>query len=109
MKNDSMGNLVSQSENQLYPRMAKPEDFGPAPAARDLNVKPELYKLTEAQEAPRTAQDGGMGKSGAGTPSSWGTVKGMSPSQSSAEMGSKVSSSDSVDLKTGQHSCAYTK
>lgn len=108
MKNDSMGNLVSLSENQLYPRMAKPEDFGPAPSAPATNVKPELYKLTEQQEAPRTAQDGGMGKSGAGTPSSWGTVKGMSPSQN-PDKGTKVATSDSVDLKTGQHSCAFLK
>jgi hypothetical protein len=109
MSKDSMGNLVSLSENQLYPRMAKPSDFGPAPAKPVDNGEPVLWEMGENQFAPRHAQDGGPGKSGAGTPSSWGTSKGFSPSQNSSESGTKVSAPESVDFKTGQHSCAYTK
>lgn len=104
-KNDTSNTLVNLNQNQLYPRMAKPEDFHKAPSV-PASSGDKLYELTEAQCAPRTTQDGGMGKSGAGTPSIAGTAKGMNPSQNHGEEGTGVSAASvGVDFKSGMHAC----
>jgi hypothetical protein len=105
-KDKSMGSLVEMNQNQLYPRMAKPEDFYKAPPAPMPSTGDALYKMPEAQEMPRCTQDGGMGASGAGTPSVWGEVKGLSSMQNHGEEGTSVSASTGVDFKTGMHSMA---
>lgn len=105
-KNNASNNLVDLNQNQLYPRMAKPEDFYKAPSVPAPSGD-KLYELTEAQCAPRTTQDGGMGASGAGTPSIAGTAKGISSSQNHGEEGSTVSASAiGVDFKTGMSACS---
>jgi hypothetical protein len=106
----SFGELVYLSDNQLNPRNAKPEDFGPVPAKDNGQSEPKLEDLTENQFAPRHAEDGGKGSSGAGTPSndrSASVAKNFKSSQNNSEAGDKVSSDNWVDFKDGQHSCAY--
>lgn len=86
--------------------MAKPGDFAPAPPAPQPSTGDMLYDLTEAQCAPRTTQDGGMGASGAGTPSIAGTAKGMNPAQSPSRGTSVSASAVGVDFKTGMNVCS---
>lgn len=104
MKKDSMG-LTPMTDNQLYPRMAKPEDFMPAPPKPVTDVTPKFEEQPEGQFAPRTTQDSGLGASGAGTPAVWGSAKGMNSSQNHGEEGSKSSGMTGVDFKTGMHVC----
>ena len=108
-KQDSMGELVSLSENQLYPRMAKPSDFGAAPPAPKDNGEPTLWDMPENLEMTRHAEDGGSGSSGAGTPSNDRTAmvaKNFKSMQNTSESGTSVKVDLWVDLKDGQHSCA---
>lgn len=96
--------LVSQSEAQHNPYLAKPSDFpassvGKAGMAEGQN---QLVGQSEKQGSPRHVEDGGPGSHGAGTPSEWGkggtqfkVSKGENPSTS-------LSEGCSVDLKTGQ-------
>lgn len=109
MKKDTMGGLVPLSQNQLYPRMAKPGDFMPAPPDDDKDMYAQLKAVPMNMEDPRCTQDAGMGKSGAGTPSEWGTAKGMNPMQSKSRGTSVSADAVGVDFKTGQHAAAYTK
>lgn len=109
MKNNkkSFGDLVEMNKNQEYPRMAKPEDFGPTPPAPTDNGDSKLEPLKPQQEMTRHVQDGGPGKSGAGTPSVWGKADGMTSSQNHSEEGTKVAGDNWVDFKDGQHSCSF--
>jgi len=111
MKNDkSFGDLVSLSENQLYPRNAKPSDFGPAPSEQNDKSEPALWDQSDNQFAPRHAEDAGKGSSGAGTPSndrSAAVAKNFKSSQN-PQLSSSVSNDNWVDFKDGQHSCALT-
>lgn len=108
MKKDNSGSLTPLSQNQLYPRMAKPQDFYKVPAAPMGEVIPKMEEMSEMQFAPRTTQDGGLGKSGAGTPSEWGSVKGFSAKQSPSESTS-VPFSASVDLTSGMNKDAGSR
>ena len=109
MKNNSksFGDLVSMNENQMYPRMAKPSDFGAAPSKPEDNGEPMLWKMGENQEMPRHVEDDGAGKSGAGTPAVWGAPKGVKSMQNHSEEGTKVSGPEFVDFKDGSHSCSF--
>lgn len=108
------GTLASLSEQQAYPRLARPEDFAytPVKTAQDGDGKSETNKLmvqTDGQMYPRTTEDGGMGKSGAGTPSldrTSAVSKSFKVGKSDAEQGTTVSNPSYVNFKTGQHSCS---
>lgn len=108
MKNNSSEKLVSLSQNQLYPRMAKPQDFHKTPPAPVEDVTPKMEEQTEMQFAPRTTQDGGLGKSGAGTPSVWGEVKGFKPMKTPSES-TNVSFNASVNLDSGMNKDAGSR
>lgn len=110
-KQDTMGGLVPMNENQLNPRMAKPSDFGPKPPAPvesgPMGLTPDDGNLGY----PRHAEDDGMGKSGAGTPSDSRTAavaRNFKSAQNTAESGTSVKMDLWVDFKDGQHSCAVT-
>jgi hypothetical protein len=110
-KQDTMGSLVEMNENQLYPRMAKPEDFGPKPPAPVPSGPMGLVDDDGNLGCPRHAEDDGAGKSGAGTPSDNRTAavaRNFKSQQNSAESGTSVKMDLWVDLKDGQHPCCVT-
>lgn len=105
------GSLASLSEQQEYPRMMTADQAKVTPVkagngqsgaqgwSEGMNTMP---KRSVNQDGPRHAQDGGPGKSGAGTPSNWGTADGFAPSKNTGDEGTSVKVADiGVDFKTG--------
>jgi hypothetical protein len=81
--------LMKLSGNLESPRQCKPSDFpgvGPTGAKGEAKGAGELVKQSKEQVSPQDAKDWKIGKS-------------------SAEAGSAVKVSASVDLETGKHSC----
>jgi hypothetical protein len=110
MEKAMSGTLASLSEQQTYPRMAKPEDFkasGGKDSQDGTEPKNVLEKQSYNQMYPRCNEDGGMGKSGAGMPSTDRTAavsKAFKIGKSDAESGTSVKVDGiGVDLKTGMH------
>lgn len=113
MEKAMTGTLASLSEQQTYPRMAKPSDFSHAEVkTAQSGTEPNnvLLKMSEGQMYPRTTEDGGMGKSGAGMPSTDRTAavsKAFKVGKSDAESGTSVKVDGiGVNLKTGMHNSA---
>jgi len=107
------GTLASLSEQQTYPRMAKPEDFkvNEVKTAQDgTEAKNVLLKQSEYQTYPAWNEDSGAGPHGNGTPSTDRTAavsKAFKIGKSDAESGTSVKVDGiGVDLKTGHHASA---
>lgn len=93
------GEILKVPENLTHPRDYSAPSMGGA--ATEGSGKGTIDKLSPTQIFNNACQSKGRAVN---APSEWGQI-GDSPTQSSAEAGSKVSADYSVDLVSGQNSC----
>lgn len=113
MEKAMSGTLASLSEQQTYPRMAKPEDFkvsGGKDSQDGSDPKNVLLKQSTYQTYPGCNEDSGLGPHGSGTPSTNRTAAvsaAFKIGKSDAESGTSVKVDGiGVDFKTGMHMSA---
>jgi hypothetical protein len=92
------GKVVTLSESLEHPR------FYEAPAKDNMQTEGKGKNTIAKLAVGQVFNNAGQGEGAAG-PSKWGGPDGVSASKSSAEAGTKVAASYSVDLVSGQNSC----